>query len=501
LVKFLVITFCWITVIGTGAYLRFDKLAERPFHADEATGARIAALRMESGNYRFDPLHYHGPTLSSFAMSFCKLRGESRWQEMSKVTPRVITGIAGTLVLLVPLFLRRRFGDGPMLLAGAVLATSPLLVYFSRMFIHESLLVLFGMLALVSLTRAPRWGIPGLFIGLMFATKETFVISMIAWSAAGVGIAVESRKLLDRARWISIWQEYRMPVAWSLLTAGLVSVFFYTDGFKHPAGAIDAVRTFFVYKTGDGHEKPFGYYFELLALPSKAGGVWWFGTPVVLLAVLGFWNSFRSQTRGRWVIRFIAYAAIGHFLIYSLIAYKTPWLACLPWAHVCLLAGYGLADFSTQRRWLKISLTAVIAVCLVSQIRQTSLVRGRFSSNERNPFAYVPTRNDIETLEPWLKQLQQLSPSGGLEPIGVIGSEYWPLPWYLRSFGKIGYWPAPPADLTPLPLVFAMPEVEESVAAALQQTHMALPRGLRAGVAVTLFVRRDIWERWQNEKP
>ena len=90
----------------------------------------------------------------------------------------MLTAIAGTLLVLVPLLWRRRFGDGPMLLAAALLATSPLLVYYSRMFIHESLLVLFGMLALVSLTRAPRYGIPGLFVGLMFATKESFAISM-----------------------------------------------------------------------------------------------------------------------------------------------------------------------------------------------------------------------------------------------------------------------------------------------------------------------------------
>ena len=84
-----------------------------------------------------------------------------------------------------------------MLLAAAFLATSPLLVYYSRMFIHESLLVLFGMLALVSLTCKPRWGIAGILIGLMFATKESFAISIIAWSGAGVLIALENRKSLE----------------------------------------------------------------------------------------------------------------------------------------------------------------------------------------------------------------------------------------------------------------------------------------------------------------
>jgi len=486
-------------VIGVGGALRFDQLSKRPFHADEATGARITSARMESGDYRFDPFHYHGPTLSSLAGLMCKLNGQSRWGEMTQTPPRVLTAIAGTLLVLVPLLWRRRFGDAPVLLAAALFATSPLLVYYSRMFIHESLLVLCGMLALVSLTRAPRYGIPGVFVGLMFATKESFAISMLAWSGGAVWIALENRKQLDRAWWISAWRDYRLPVATSMLTAAVVAGFFYTDGFRQPGGAIDAVRTFFVYETVDGHDKPFGYYLQLLALPVKSGGVWWFGTPVVILALLGYVSTFR-RPEGRFIIRFIAYAAVGHFAIYSLIAYKTPWLACLPWAHVCLLAGFGVAGFSRNRPWVKVSLCLLVVVALVTQFHQTRHATGRFASDDRNPFAYVPTRNEMETLEPWLKQLQQIAPGRTLEPIAVVGSDYWPLPWYLRSFGKIGYWPTPSADLTRMPLVFAMPEVEDAVASQLQQTHTPLPRGLRAGVPVVLFVRNDIWNSWKDEK-
>ena len=484
---------CWIAVVFTGTFLRFDQLSKRPFHADEATGARLTAARIESGDYRFDPLHYHGPTLSRLTMSFCRLRGETRWQEMTKTTPRLLTASAGVLLLLVPLLWRRRFGDGPMLLAAAVLATSPLLVYYSRMFIHESLLVLFGMLALVSLTRAPRWGVPGLLVGLMFATKESFAISMIAWTGAAVMVALETRKQLDRAWWLSAWREYRLPVATSLLTAALVSGFFYTDGFRQPQGTIDAVRTFFVYETVAGHDKPLGYYFNLLSLPGKSGGVWWFGTPVAALALLGFATNFR-----RPVVRFIGYSAAGHFVIYSLIAYKTPWLACLPWAHVCLLAGFSVAGVSTHRLWLKISISLLAGACLVTQFTQARRAAGRFASDARNPLAYVPTRPDIETLAPWLEQLRQCAPGNSLEPVAVIGSDYWPLPWYLRSFGKIGYWPLPPDHLASMPLVFAMPETAEAVANQLAPSHTPLPLGLRAEVPVTLFVRNDIWNQWMK---
>ncbi len=279
LMKHVALIVLWISVIVTGAFLRFDHLAKRPFHADEATGARITARRMESGGGHFDPKHYHGPLLADLAIPLCRLRGETRWQELTKSTLRMLPAIAGSLLVLLPLLWRRRFGDAPMLLAAALLASSPLLVYYSRMFIHESLLALFGMLALFALTRKPRWGITGFLIGLMFATKESFAISLIAWAGAGLLIALENRKSLDRAMWVSAWRQYRIPVGLSLLAFAVTACGFYTDGFRHPQGALDAVRTFFVYETVAGHDKPIGYYVQLLALPKKSGNVWWFETP------------------------------------------------------------------------------------------------------------------------------------------------------------------------------------------------------------------------------
>lgn len=485
-------------MIIAGIFLRFDHLSTRPFHADEATGARITATRMGSGAYCFDPLHFHGPLLSSLAIPICKMNGETRWQEMTKSTLRLLTAIAGSLLLLAPLFWRRRFGDGPMLVTTALFATSPLLVYYSRMFIHEPLLVLFGMLALVSMVRSPRYGIPGLMIGLMFATKESFAISMLAWSGAGMVLAWENRKKWDRSFYLSVWKTYRMHIAISLLTFVSCAIFFYTDGLHNPHGVIDSIRTFFDYQTGAGHNKPYAYYLQLLAFPMKSGGVWWFGTPVVMLALLAFVFSFRRNAESSSIIRFLAYAAAGHFLIYSAIAYKTPWLACLPWAHVCLLAGFGVAGFSRHRLPMKTAICLLVGLCLTSQFSQTHRATGRYASDARNPFAYVPTRNEIESLGPWLEKLQQAAPGISLEPVAVIGSETWPLNWYLRSFHEIGYWPSPPDDLKSRALVFAMPDAGGAVTSLLADTHISLPRGLRAGVPMQMFVRNDVWKLWME---
>jgi len=106
----------------------------------------------------------------------------------------------------------------------------------------------------------------------------------------------------------------------------------------------------------------------------------------------------------------------------------------------------------------------------------------------------VPGYTNLEKL------IRETAPEIPMDPIAVIGADYWPLPWYLRSFEKIGYWPTPPEDLGTHALVIAMPETTAAVMALLADSHVPLPRGLRAGVPIYLFVRNDVWKLWMNHE-
>jgi uncharacterized protein (TIGR03663 family) len=403
--------------------------------------------------------------------------------------------VVGWLLVLVPLLGRRRWGDAPMLLAAALLATSPLLVYYSRMFIHESLLATFGMAAVVAIWVFPRYAVPGVLVGLMFATKETFVISIAAWAAGGVAVGLETGKLLDRAWLVEAWRRWWKTIALSAAAAAVVAAFFYTDAFRRPGGAWDAVRTYFVYKTGEGHDEPFGYFFELLLMPRHLAGMWWFETPVLALALFGWAGGYTRRARedGTGVFaRFLGYSAVGHFAVYSLISYKTPWLVCLPWAHVCLLAGFSVRCFS-QWRPLRAAVWVLAGACVVSQAWQARQATGRLASDGRNPYAYVPTSRDIESLAPWLRELADASPETPMVPMAVIGDEYWPLPWYLRSFGAVGYWGEAPENIGLYPVVFAAGKGIDPMMERLATTHVPVPRGLRHEAPVIVFIRNDLW--------
>ncbi|MGB6221723.1 flippase activity-associated protein Agl23 [Haloferula sp.] len=489
--KSLFLIICWLGIFGIGAQLRLDDLSSRPFHADEATGAKITSMRLEAGTYIFDPLHYHGPILSELGAIAARIAGEEKWSELNKTPLRLVTAITGCLLVLLPLLGVRRFGHPPMLLAALALAMSPLLVYFSRMYIHEILLAFFGVLALFQFAARKCWWPAGIWIGLMFATKETFAISMIAWFAAGIltFFICKDRPTIKSAI-ITIWK----PLLSVGLIALAVSMFFYTDHFTRWSGAVDAFRTYFVYKTVEGHDKPFFYYATPLLLPKNAGGLWWFETPLIIAALAAFIGSFFSKSMRhdtRIAIRFLAFAAAFHFLIYSLIAYKTPWLALLPWAHVCLLAGFAVFLIPNK----KPIIAGALALTFIPLWFQARKATGRYASDDRNPYAYVPTAGDIETLEPWLESIAEASPDTPMEPIAIIGSEYWPLPWYLRKYSKMGAWPEAPPSLERLPVIFAMTDLTDT----LIETHVPIPRGLRTDTPMIVWIRSDFWDASVNQ--
>ena len=494
------LTLAWIGVVVTAAFLRFDDLADRPMHADEATGARIMAKRMEGQGGEFNPKHYHGPLLADLTMPVCLLRGESTWSELSKSSLRFVTASAGLLVIMVPLLWRRSLGDVPALVAAALLATSPLLVYFSRMFIHESLLVLFGMLLLGLVLAFPRWGLPGLVLGLMFAAKESFAISVLAWGAAIGLLLLQECKSISKEVIVTWVKENGKGLVVSAAAAAITALVCYTHGFTHLKGAVDSVKTYFVYETVGGHDKPWYYYLHLLALPDKSAGVWWYGTPVVLLALLAYaisWTSKVERSQRRW-IHLLAYSVVFHLIIYSLFGYKTPWLACLPWAIVCWLAGFAFCSIAGRARWVQALLILFLGATLWTQWKQTRIACGRLHSDARSPYAYVPTRPDVEKMEEWLGKLRAMEGGETLDRVAVIGSGYWPLPWYLRSFEQVGYWPEAPDHLESFPLVLMMPEQDYLLGDRLDETHVPLPRGLRDGVPLQMYLSRSVWDQWMK---
>ena len=494
------ILIAWTAVILLAATLRLDELGERPMHADEATGAKILSARIETGDYKFDPTHFHGPLLSLTTQPLISFKRQDSWKALDERTLRLQPALAGLLLVLTPLLFVRWTGMAASLAGALLLATSPLLVYYARMYIHESTLCLIAAGTLAALLRwieQPTYRyaiITGLCAGLLAATKETVIISLFAWMVSGL-LAIKLTQFGKPGS--QFWKSLLI----GLLSGLLVAIILYTDGLRNPRGAMDALRTYFLYETTPGHEKSFYYYVCLLLCPKLAGGVtWWEGMAAVpaLFALTMATSRYKSKanTTNRFIIVFLGLSALLHLTVYSLIPYKTPWLMLVPWAHVILLTPFAFLPGPYTE---KAKTAGLILICLIGAISgwiQSKAAISRFANDARNPYAYVPTTRDVTGLPLWLDKLSRTN-GGGLS-IAVIGEGYWPLPWYLRQFEKVGYWSTIEKHHADEPVLLVMPALFEEAEQAFSLSHTPVPRGLRNNHPMLVFIRNDVWDNWMR---
>src|SRR4051812_6905593 len=179
--------------VGVALALRSPRLDERPMHNDEAVNAIKFGRLFEKAGYRYDPNEHHGPTLYYATLWLAKLTRAPDFAHFTETRLRALTVLFGVgLILLLPLTVDG-LGRRGTIWAAIFTAVSPAFVFYSRYYIHEMLLVFFAFLALAAgwrywQSRRIGWALlAGAGVGLMYATKETFPITL---AAAGLALAV-----------------------------------------------------------------------------------------------------------------------------------------------------------------------------------------------------------------------------------------------------------------------------------------------------------------------
>jgi hypothetical protein len=78
------------------------------------------------------------------------------------------------------------------------------------------------------------------------------------------------------------------------------------------------------------------------------------------------------------------------------------------------------------------------------------------------PTVAIPMSTDVFTVTKRIEELAEVHPDGLSMPVQVIcpGGDYWPLPWYLRSFNKVWWWTEIDENVMPAPVIIASPSVE-----------------------------------------
>jgi uncharacterized protein (TIGR03663 family) len=510
-------------VLGALAF-RVARLDIRPMHADEANQAVKFGDLLERGEYRFDPRDHHGPTLYYLTLPAAWAARATTLAGLDERALRLVPALFGAALLLVLLLFSGGLSREATLAAAALAAVSPSLTYYSRFYIQETLLVFF-LAALIGAgwryarKRSALWAVlAGISAGMMFATKETSVILFVAIAAAFVGLSlIESlgarRHGGAAAGEVWVWRDSRarLPTAFHLalfVAAGIVTaIAFYTSFFHNTQGLADSVRAIGASFTRAGHPgfhaHPWVYYFPTLAYSKTAGGPVWSEAFLLFLAVAGGIAAL-GHDAGRdgspRFLRFVLLFTVITAAAYSLIPYKTPWNLLPFYLGLVILAGNGVALLLriSQFKLVKVLVLAVLIPGFADLARQDYRANFKLPADPANPYAYVQTSPDLLKLVAQVDRAAAVSPEKRDLLIEVIAppDETWPLPWYLRKFGRVGYWTSPDAAQRDVgagqaSVIISSGAFADGIAAGLGDGFEQTFYGLRPEVVLSLFVRRN----------
>jgi uncharacterized protein (TIGR03663 family) len=494
--------------------LRCPQLGERPMHNDEAVNAIKFRSLQEQGSYRFDPNEHHGPALFYCTLAWTKLTHAPQFADFTEARLRTVTVLFGVgLILLLPL-VADGLGRKATIFAALLTAISPALVYYNRDYIHESLLVFFTFLALAGGWRYHRsrnifWAIlTGGAIGLMQSTKETFVLALAAAAVALVATGfLERRKNRSNGHVFSRINFKHLLLAFAVW--GIVVILFYSSFFTNAAGPLDALRTYLPW-TGRAagnspHIHPWYFYLERLLFFQVRNGPLWTEGWILGLALVGMVTAFTrhsSADSDGVFLRFLSIYTLILTVIYCMIPYKTPWCLLGFWHGMILLAGAGVATAISQsfKRSVQIAVWLALFAIVSQLIAQAWLAAGRFSTDRRNPYVYAQTSPDILTLAGELDAIARSDPADRhlLIKIMAPGSDYWPLPWYLRKFDQVGWWSDPQAD-PPAPVMIVSTKFQSRL--ETNDTHVAAGMfELRPDNFVELYVQSNLWRTYVESR-
>jgi len=497
--------------IGAAA-LRLPRLALRPMHGDEANQAVKTATLLETGRYAYNPHDHHGPSLYYLALPVLWAAGAETAPEITDGLLRTVPAVFGILVILLLLVVGDGLGRIAAVCAGVLAAISPALVFYSRYYIQETLLVCFTFATIATAwryvaTRKVGWAVAaGACLGLMHATKETWVLAGASMVAALVLVLLWERYAHRRVLQI---RSYLRPgaVVGALAAAIVVAVVLFTSFFTHARGPLDSVLAFYYNLAKAGgesiHVHPWCWYLKMLACSSLVTGIRsvprWSEGLILSLALAGMVAAFTGRGLGRThrgLARFLAVYTILLTAAYAIIRYKTPW-CCISFLHaMTLMAGVGAVALV---RWVptrpaKVLVSLVLVAAAVHLGWQAHRAAFRFSVDQRNPYVYAHTSPDAMKLVRRVEEVAEVSPQGREMIVKVITpTNYWPLPWYLRGFPHVGYYHEVPEDAD-ASVIITSPEWTEPLQA---RTHLAYNQaslfGLRPGVLMSVWIHEPLW--------
>lgn len=338
---------------------------------------------------------------------------------------------------------------------------------------------------------------------LMFATKETAFITLgtmlIAVVCVRIWLAIYGQQISSESGGIDDeglrWNAFREGLAavGALRTAlAAVAVFVFLG--------VLLFSSFFTYWEGVGK------VFEAYAIWAKTGSkdhtqggafaylkwMWEIEAPILLLSAAGTAIAI-FKARHRFAI-FVGLWAFGLFAAYSIIPYKTPWLALSFLLPMCIAAGYAVHEMTASSR-TEVKAGGILsglaaAAILAFQAWDLNFVR---YDDESLPYVYAHTKREFLDLTAEIDRIAEKSGKGRDAAIDIVSPDYWPLVWYVRDYEKAVFH-GRMIDRSQAEMIIAKKGEQDAAISRrfLGNYEIVGYYPLRPGVELVLLVRRDI---------
>lgn len=209
-------------------------------------------------------------------------------------------------------------------------------------------------------------------------------------------------------------------------------VLFFSSFFTYADGVKKAFEAYAIWtKTGNKDHSMHGYlgYVKWLFKIESA---------IFIISMLSIFVTF-VKAKHRFAM-FTALWALGLFLAYSIIPYKTPWLDLSFILPMCMVAGYALGQFFESKRMNLMAAAGVLCVSgfavLTYQMYQLNFVRW---DDDEMVYVYAHTRRGFLDMMREIDKYAQKSGKGRDAVIEIVTPEYWPMTWYTKDYTKANY--------------------------------------------------------------
>ncbi len=475
-------------IILSALLIRLFDLGERVFHHDESVHASFTLKLLNTGEYTYQP-SYHGPFLfHSTAVIF-------HFLGINDTTARLIPVFFGVAAIPLLFLLEKEIGKRGVLWSAFLLAFSPSMVYYSRFF-RDDPIIIFCTLATVvggiryleniqSSKRYPYLVLVASSLAIAVSSMEnSYLIILMFGAYAGIYFLYKfyfywKKEQLSLKKALLLKSSAFCPLIPEILLSTVLFIFiamlFYTNLFKNWISPISIVEMAFSHWT-EMHRiqrlgGPFYFYIPILLL---------YEIPILFFGIMGIIHFLKKKDQNSAFFLFLSYWAVANLLLYSYLQEKVPWLV----VHIVLpfgiLAGAYLGKFfsrvsdnrqtdnrqkeqiseaengsseSGKKLAFKINhsrvhtlVAGILALTLIMSLFQCISVNFYKSMDPNERMTYTQSSPEIREL---MKKIEGFNKTPDTLTLCVLDPDdlYWPLPWYLRDYKLASYFRKPPPNL------------------------------------------------------